>query len=598
MATLGRRERTHCPQCFRPVSFSPGPMRGFPKGRARCDWCGRNYQPDSLTEAVRCALCGTWLDARGIRDGVITCTVCGKVLDVRGENTRMREDLINLPLRCPDCLLPIRYRPRGAGKIPYCEHCDRTVDTARLVRTVQCAACFGWINCAAVRGGRVTCPHCRRPMIVSGERVEPAAAPAEISDADTRLVYLSSVRAPVRALPGFVPMALNGGQPRPAEDPSLETDDVLFVRERFPAGLKLGTPNAVDLADGKGGRIRVRAAAEAEIDVADPRRFLIWTGCRPIGMQNLPGMGAIQDCFARAVYRAADETVKQGEALTALALADGIRGAFSEGLLPETGLSCHAIRMQNLSAEAAVDTLAYRVERPIRWVTAGIRVYEKQHPELWADVTLTGTAHIRIADRDVLEHSTSGVRWAQTAAAENAAERYLSERIGEQVYAYFQEQLQGVIENTGVHVDYLSHFLTYMQRVAERFLNEENDMLSSLGLRAANVTVSLLPENIQYSPALQRHEDVEREITLSEMDDRLRDYAAKMARKQAESAQPKAETAAAAMPEESPKPEASEETEGPEASEEPAEPAEDDEPEEVPGDEPDDEAEILLGIES
>ena len=532
MATIGLRERTHCPQCFRPVSFSPKPVRGFPKGRAHCDGCGKNYQPENLVEAVRCSVCGTWLDARGIRDARITCGTCGKYLDVRGENTRVREDTVNLPLRCPTCMLPIRYRQKGAASLPYCEACGENVDPAVLIRAVQCSVCFGWISCASVRGGRVNCPHCGRLLAVTGSRVENLLQPAEIGETDEWLVYASPAKAPVRALPGYTPMAVLRGRVRRVEDAELENGDLLYVCGRFPRALKLGTASPLELSDGRGGAMYLRAAADAEMEVAVPERFLEWVGYRPVRQRELPGADTLRDCFTRAVFRAADEALREGQPLTALGLGDGVCRAFSEALEPETGLTCRSIRMQSLRTEAAVDRLAARVERPIRWVTDSIQVHESQHPELWAHVTLSGTAHIRIADRTALSRSTCGVRWSLPATQEYEAERFLSDRIGEQVYAYFQEQLQGVIEDTGVHVDYLGHYLTYMQRVAERFLNEENDLLRSMGLRAANVTVALQPEDIRYSPALQKHEAVEREITMGEMDDRLRAYAEKMARDQ------------------------------------------------------------------
>ena len=557
MSELNQRTATHCPKCYYPVEVNTKGSLTHRNGTGTCSHCGKVSDIKDLVEAVQCASCNQWVSAGGIENDEMICPVCNTRLLVNGENTIVKADVDNLPFRCPTCYHPVTYREKGIfskEKVAYCENksCERynkAIERHLLIRAVQCCSCYKWIDYARVHNGRVDCPHCKKTLSVEGETVKIYAeeVPVDINKVldDDWVIYRSSERnftyqSAVPMMPGFNAVLVEGTAARvirpDSPKPFTERDktqpihaDLYYVRTQFNRTFKYGTPEPVEVQDAYGNIIQIRAAAEVEHGVSDEIRFLSWSGHRELKSDDFEMDGrtlrsTTLNCFSRALYIAADQLLKSGETLTAMRLADLTRNAMSDMLSTETGLTCRSLRILNLNQEAAVDLLSSRVERSLQWITAGIQVHEKDQPELWATIRLSGSAQIRIKNRHSLMTTPQGVEWTRANTADSAAEHYLSDRIGEQVYAVFQEIIQGVIDDTGVTIDYLGHFFSHMQRVVGDFLNSEDSLLAKYGLSADNVTIQLKPSDIQSSAALIKRGQVEKQIATTEMDERLRKY--------------------------------------------------------------------------
>ncbi len=557
MTQTNARTATHCPECFSPVEMDSRSRLGHREGMGYCPSCRKNWDARKLVEAVQCAACNRWVSAEGVTGDEMTCPNCKTHLQVSGENTIVKEDEANLPYRCPACHSPVSYKEKGVftkEKIAYCDNkaCanyGRTLQPHQLVREVKCCSCYQWINVNEFRKGRADCPHCDKALVLEGSStklyVEDVPVNVEQVLGDDWVIYRSPERkfgyqTAVPMMPGFNAVLVEGTTAKiiTPDDPKpfVKRDqtqpifaDLYYVRSQFNKTFRYGTPEPLEVQDAYGNLVQIRAASEVEHGVDDPLKLLSWSGHREIKSEDFESEGRILrsttvNCFSRAIHSAAQQILQAGESLTAMKLADKARGIMSEMLSAETGLSCRSLRIVNLTQENMADLLAARVERSIHWSTADIQVHEQNEPALWASIRISGSATIRVTDRGKLMTTPQGVEWSRKDTADDAAEAYLRQRIGEQVYGVFQEIIQGVIDDTGVSIDYLGHFFSHMQRVAGDYLNDPESLLKSFGLRADNVTIQLKPEDIRPNAALIRRGQVEKQIATTEMDEKLRKY--------------------------------------------------------------------------
>ena len=417
----------------------------------------------------------------------------------------------------------------------HCHHCGNDCEVPDIGSWVECPKCHAqWL----VKSPHV-CHHLPQPAVEEAENL--IIYPSKITMFSPDATIVSPAGTDVVAVAGTSCRSITTLNPSPFLRDSKTNPvnaTIFYVRQQINHIFPCGTRNPIYVWNpSHSEQGEVRCAADVRVRVLDAERFLREMDFKRCTLDDLrKGTDTLQGldsrlfehftgCCADAAQRVIDENnISPLNLQHNLHKMQAYLAAELDKYLNTCGMRVDSIVFQSftVSPHMVIDILQDRVENLVSWEADPIRVHEKDNPDYYEMIKLGGKGQIRLQNRNKLLNTGEGKRWADPSTDDKQARETLCADISRQVYAIFTELLQNMIDQTGVSLDSIPSFLTYLQNTVQSFLNDESGILGDRGLSIQDISMEV--KAVQKCQALLERASVDKEIRIEEERDRLRKY--------------------------------------------------------------------------